>query len=103
MLERLRMRQYTGMAGRKRSEKEHHSSEETKREERIESSGTSGSKPHNPSSRQATAEAGEAVIKHPQQVPEVDEISAAKSFGIDQSAQRDKGVSIPDSPYQKRG
>ena len=91
------------MAGRKRSEKEHHDSEETKREERVESSGAAGSKPHNASSRQATAEAGEDVVKHPHLKPEVDEISALKAFGIDQSAQRDKGVSIPDSPYQKRG
>lgn len=91
------------MAGRKRSEKEHHDSEETKREQRIESSGAGGSKPHNPSTRQATAEAGESVVKHPGHSPEVDEISASKSLGIDQSAQRDKGVSIPDSPYQKRG
>jgi hypothetical protein len=91
------------MAGRKRSEKEHHSSEETKREQRVASSGTEGSKPHNPSSRQATVEAGEAVVKQPHKPPEVDELSASKSLGIDQSAQRDKGVSIPDSPYQKRG
>ncbi len=91
------------MAGRKRSEKEHHDSEETKREERVESSGSAGSKPHNASSRQATAEAGHDVVKHPHGAPEVDEVSASKSFGIDQSAQRDKGVSIPDSPYQKRG
>lgn len=90
------------MAGRKRSEKEHHSAQETKRDERVESSGQSGSKPHNPSSRQATAAAGEAVVK-PHTAPEVDEISASKSLGIDESAQRDRGVSIPDSPYQKRG
>ncbi len=90
------------MAGRKRSE-EHHDSEETKREERVESSGESGSKPHNPSSRQATEAAGEPVVKHPHHAVEVDEESASKSLGIDMSAQRDKGVSIPDSPYQKRG
>ncbi len=90
------------MAGRNRSQ-EHHSSEETKREERVESSGANGSKPHNPSSRQATEDAGEPVVKHPHHAPEVDEISASKSLGIDQSAQRDKGISIPDSPYQKRG
>lgn len=91
------------MAGRKRSEKEHHDSEETKREERVASSGETGSKPHNPSSREATAQAGESVVKHPHHPPEVDEVSASKSLGIDESAQRDKGVSIPDSPYQKRG
>ena len=91
------------MAGRKRSQKEHHASEETKREERVESSGAKGSKPHNPSSREATAEAGESIVKHPQHAPEVDEMSASTSLGIDESAQRDKGISIPDSPYRKRG
>lgn len=90
------------MAGRNRSH-EQHDSEETKREERVESSGASGSKPHNPSSRQATEAAGEPVVKKPHHEPEVDELSASKSLGIAESAERDKGVSIPDSPYRKRG
>lgn len=91
------------MAGRDRSEKAHHDSETTKREERVLSSGASGSTKHNPSTRQATAEAGESVVKHPKHAPEVDAQSAAVSLGIAESAQRDAGVAIPDSPYQKRG
>jgi hypothetical protein len=91
------------MNGRNRSEKAHHDSETSKREERVATSGESGSKRHNPSSRQATVEAGEDVVKHPHKAPAVDEVSASVSLGIAESAQRDLGMSIPDTPYQKRG
>ncbi len=75
----------------------------TKRDERIDSSGAQGSKKHNPSSRQATAAAGESVIKDTHHAEDVDAVSADQSLGISESRQRDQGISIPDTPYQKKG
>jgi hypothetical protein len=87
----------------KHKDKSYQQRNPTKRAERVESSGTQGSKKHNPSSRQATTAAGESVIKETQHAEVVDAVSADQSLGIAESRQRDQGISIPDTPYKEKG
>lgn len=86
------------MAGRKRSNEQHHPAEqETKRSERIET-GHSGTHPFH-YSREAQQDAG-TPNRSPHPASDIDDVDASKSLGLLEAAARDRGEE-PTTPYSR--